>query len=38
PKYDACRAFGRAPGLTGAVAGQLGLPPGWTDKGAAVPR
>lgn len=35
PKYDACRAFGSAPGLKGAVAAQLGLPPGWTDKGAA---
>lgn len=38
PKYDACKAFGKAPGITGAVAGQLGLPPGWTDKGAAVPQ
>ena len=35
PKYDACKAFGSAPGITGAVAGQLGLPPGWSDKGAA---
>ncbi|ENN86461.1 hypothetical protein RHSP_09617 [Rhizobium freirei PRF 81] len=35
PKYEACRPFGRAPGITGAVAGQLGLPPGWSDKGAA---
>ncbi|MEK1933357.1 MAG: DUF3313 domain-containing protein, partial [Pararhizobium sp.] len=26
PKYDACRAFGSAPGIKGAVAGQLGLP------------
>lgn len=32
PKYDACKAFGRAPGIPGAVAGQLRLPPGWTDK------
>ncbi len=38
PKYDACKAFGPAPGIKGAVAGQLGLPPGWTDKGAAVSR
>ncbi|TKV76160.1 DUF3313 domain-containing protein [Rhizobium sp. AU243] len=38
PKYDACKAFGKAPGITGAVAGQLGLPPGWTDKGAAAPQ
>ncbi|MDG4904534.1 MULTISPECIES: DUF3313 domain-containing protein [unclassified Mesorhizobium] len=37
PKYDACNAFGRAPGIPGAVAGQLGLPPAWTDKGAAAP-
>ncbi|MEK1933387.1 MAG: DUF3313 domain-containing protein [Pararhizobium sp.] len=35
PKYDTCKAFGSAPGLKGAVASQLGLPPGWTDKGAA---
>ncbi|SCW88930.1 Protein of unknown function [Rhizobium mongolense subsp. loessense] len=35
PKYDACKAFGSAPGIKGAVAGQLGLPPGWSDKGAA---
>jgi hypothetical protein len=35
PKYDACKAFGSAPGIKGAVASQLGLPPGWTDKGAA---
>jgi hypothetical protein len=35
PKYEACKAFGSAPGITGAVAGQLGLPPGWSDKGAA---
>ncbi|MBD9597431.1 DUF3313 domain-containing protein [Ensifer sp. ENS05] len=34
PKYEACRAFGSAPGLKGVVAGQLGLPPAWTDKGA----
>ena len=36
PKYDACKAFGSAPGITGAVAGQLGLPPNWSDKGATV--
>ncbi|WP_168253191.1 DUF3313 domain-containing protein [Rhizobium leguminosarum] len=35
PKYDACKAFGPAPGIKGAVAGQLGLPPSWSDKGAA---
>ena len=36
PKYDACKAFGSSPGITGAVAGQLGLPPTWSDKGATV--
>jgi hypothetical protein len=35
PKYEACKAFGKAPGITGVVAGQLGLPPGWSDRGAA---
>ena len=35
PKYSACKAFGSAPGIKGAVAGQFGLPPGWSDKGAA---
>ncbi|UVC15285.1 DUF3313 domain-containing protein [Mesorhizobium onobrychidis] len=35
PKYEACKAFGSAPGIRGAIAGQLGLPPDWTDKGAA---
>jgi len=34
PKHEACKAFGRAPGVSGLVTGQLGLPPGWTDKGA----
>ncbi len=32
PKYAACDAFGRAPGLLGAVAGKYGLPPQWTEK------
>lgn len=35
PKYEVCKAFGKAPGIPGLVAGQLGLPPGWSDKGAA---
>jgi hypothetical protein len=35
PKYDACEAFGRGPGVVGMVAGRLGLPPEWSDKGAA---
>jgi hypothetical protein len=34
PKYLACEAFGRDPGLIGAVAGGLGAPPEWSDKGA----
>ena len=34
PKYQACEAFGRDPGLIGAVAGRLGAPPEWSDKGA----
>lgn len=32
PKYAACEAFGRAPGLVGAVAAKYGAPPQWTDK------
>ncbi|WP_454851104.1 DUF3313 domain-containing protein [Rhizobium binxianense] len=32
PKYAACDAFGRAPGLIGAVASKYGAPPQWTDK------
>lgn len=32
PKYSACDAFGRAPGLVGAVAAKYGAPPEWTDK------
>ncbi|RWC90378.1 MAG: DUF3313 domain-containing protein [Mesorhizobium sp.] len=38
PKYDACKTFGTAPGLPGMVAARFGLPPTWTDKGAAVSR
>jgi Protein of unknown function (DUF3313) len=34
PKYVACEAFGRAPGVTGFVAERLGAPPEWSDKGA----
>lgn len=37
PKYIACDAFGRAPGLMGAVAGKFGAPPEWTDKKAKPP-
>ncbi|AGB70116.1 MULTISPECIES: DUF3313 domain-containing protein [Rhizobium] len=32
PKYDACKVFGKSPGVTGFVGGRLGLPPAWTDK------
>jgi hypothetical protein len=34
PKYVACEAFGRFPGLTGLAGQGLGLPPAWTDSGA----
>lgn len=32
PKYAACDAFGRSPGLAGMVADKFGAPPQWTDK------
>lgn len=32
PKYPACEAYGRNPGLIGMAAGKLGLPPEWSDK------
>jgi hypothetical protein len=32
PKYAACEAFGRSPGVQGVVAARFGLPPQWTDK------
>ena len=35
PKYPACEAFGRSPGLVGLIGEGVGLPPDWTDKGAA---
>ncbi len=36
PKYSACKAFGKDPGLAGMiVGGVLGAPPEWTDDGAA---
>lgn len=34
PKQAACEAFGRAPGVAGMIGERIGLPPGWTDKGA----
>jgi hypothetical protein len=36
PKYPACETFGRSPGLAGLIGDGIGLPPDWTDKGAAV--
>lgn len=35
PKYAACESYGRSPGIAGAVGGKIGLPPEWTDSGAA---
>ncbi|WGD30880.1 DUF3313 domain-containing protein [Ancylobacter sp. WKF20] len=35
PKHPACAAFGRTPGFADMVGDGLGLPPDWTDKGAA---
>jgi hypothetical protein len=35
PKNTVCEAFGRGPGLMGMVGGSIGLPPEWTDGGAA---
>lgn len=32
PKYEACEAFGRSPGVGGFVAGAVGAPPSWTDS------
>ncbi|WP_064692018.1 DUF3313 domain-containing protein [Rhizobium aegyptiacum] len=32
PKYVACDAFGREPGLIGAVAAKYGAPPQWTEN------
>ncbi len=37
PKHAACEAFGRAPGLMGAVASNFGAPPEWTDGGPTPP-
>lgn len=32
PKFAACDAFGRSPGLAGIVADKVGAPPQWTDE------
>ena len=37
PKDVDCASFGAAPGIPGAIASRLGLPPEWTDAGAADP-
>lgn len=37
PKYAACDAFGRSPGLAGFVADKVGAPPQWTDKQPKTP-
>lgn len=34
PKYVACEAFGRFPGVAGLAGQGLGLPPNWTDAGS----
>jgi Protein of unknown function (DUF3313) len=36
-KYPVCEAFGRSPGVAGLIGETIGLPPDWTDKGAARP-
>jgi Protein of unknown function (DUF3313) len=33
PKYPACEAFGREPGVIGLIGGAIGVPPEWNDKG-----
>jgi hypothetical protein len=38
PRQAACEQFGPNPGLGDAIGGAIGLPPAWTDKGAAAPR
>jgi Protein of unknown function (DUF3313) len=35
PAQAACEMFGRDPGLAGAIAAGVGLPPEWSDDGAA---
>lgn len=34
PKYEACKVFGKSPGVAGFIGGRIGLPPKWTDKPA----
>jgi Protein of unknown function (DUF3313) len=34
PKYAACEAFGREPGVVGLIGATVGVPPEWNDKGS----
>ncbi|KEA05296.1 DUF3313 domain-containing protein [Rhizobium rhizogenes] len=34
PKYEACKVFGKSPGVAGFIGERIGLPPKWTDKTA----
>ena len=36
PKYAACKAFGRSPGVIGTIGNVVGAPPSWTDGGASL--
>ena len=36
-KYPACEMFGKSPGVVGFIGERMGLPPSWTDTGAAPP-
>lgn len=38
PKNPACKVFGKHPGVAGMIGERIGLPPDWTDKGAATER
>ena len=35
PKYAACKAFGRNPGVIGTIGNVVGVPPSWADGGAS---
>ncbi|NRP84531.1 hypothetical protein GFPCMMHI_00407 [Ensifer adhaerens] len=37
PKYEACKAFGKSPGVAGFIGQRMGLPPKWTDKAPQTP-
>jgi hypothetical protein len=37
-KYPVYEAFGRSPGVVGMLGEGIGVPPDWTDKGAAARR